>query len=225
MAPDETSVVSLARFNGRHLIVGNTFEDAGACQLYAPNYECIVAENQSRRTSGYSACGWLNYDEKTWGGLTADFSWHNQFLDNRNIEGNGWGGYRTSYDGYPGGGLLVYAHNTEPDYPFPVSCGHVIRRHIIENNSAIRIMGAVKGVLVEKCWLKNNPHGIVVEKSNPSLLKLSDVQAQHKDVPGVSFPVDVLLRKNTFENIDLPCSGSAAQAVNIVDLTDEAGNL
>ena len=53
--PGPDSLVAIGVFNGRHLIIGNTFTDTGsAVQLYPPNYECIVAENRSARTSNFN---------------------------------------------------------------------------------------------------------------------------------------------------------------------------
>ena len=50
--PDTSSVVSIGKFQGRHLFVGNEFRDGRfSVQLYAPCCDCIVAESQIWRTA------------------------------------------------------------------------------------------------------------------------------------------------------------------------------
>ena len=90
--PDATSVVKLGNYNGRHLFIRNEVSDAGyPVQFYPPNCECIAAGNTARRTASFVACGAIGYDREL-GSCRAEPSWFSQFLDNRILEGNGWGG-------------------------------------------------------------------------------------------------------------------------------------
>ena len=66
VAPDASSIVSVGSFNGRHLIIGNIAQDAGAVvQLYPPNFECIVAENESHHSSGLSSLSKLGVNDES----------------------------------------------------------------------------------------------------------------------------------------------------------------
>jgi hypothetical protein len=110
VAPDADSVVSLGGFNGRHLFIGNTTEDAGpALQLYPPNCECVVAEHRAIRCASFNSCSKLGRNTGN-RFQRVEPSWYNQFLDNHVLVGNGWGGGETEIDRWLGGEgcLLVW---------------------------------------------------------------------------------------------------------------------
>jgi hypothetical protein len=101
--PDADSVVSLGGFNGRHLFIGNTTEDAGpALQLYPPNCECIVAGHRAIRCASFNSCSKLGRNTGS-RFHRVEPSWYNQFLDNHVLVGNGWGGGETEIDRWLGG--------------------------------------------------------------------------------------------------------------------------
>ena len=68
-----SSIVSVMPVKARLLLVGNTFVDAAAVQLYGACYDCIVASNQFTR-SGVASRG--NYDQEPQPNVRV------QFLDN-----------------------------------------------------------------------------------------------------------------------------------------------
>ena len=106
--PDATSLVTIAAFNGRHLILDNEFEDTGSMtQLYPSNCGWIVAGNKGLRVASVHVMG----DAGTWRGENADYtkfdkaelSWYNQFFDNKILGPNGWGGGQGRPDRWLGG--------------------------------------------------------------------------------------------------------------------------
>jgi hypothetical protein len=100
---DDTSVVTLGAFNGRHLIVGNVFEETGpSVQLYPPNCECLVAENRSRRCAGLNGYGRLGLNKNS-RFKRVEPSWRHLYLDNVVEIGNGWGGGESETDRWLGG--------------------------------------------------------------------------------------------------------------------------
>ncbi len=52
MAIDKDSVVSIVPMQENYLVVGNTFEDAGAAQVFGTGYKHVFADNKSRRSDG-----------------------------------------------------------------------------------------------------------------------------------------------------------------------------
>lgn len=101
--PDDSSVISVGVFNGRHLIIGNTLEETGtAAQLYPPNIECIVAENRIVHASNINSVSKLGRNTRS-RFARVEPSWYNQFLDNHIEFGNGWGGGETEIDRWIGG--------------------------------------------------------------------------------------------------------------------------
>ncbi len=114
--PDETSIVSVGKFNGRHLIIGNKMSDTGtAVQLYPPNFECIVAENKTYRASNINCVSCLRKDRVN-GSIRIEPSWYNQFLDNEIVEGNCWGGGGTEVDRWLGGETCLNIWAEQFDY-------------------------------------------------------------------------------------------------------------
>lgn len=114
--PDETSIVSVGKFNGRHLIIGNKMCDTGtAVQLYPPNFECIVAENKTYRASNINSLSCLKKDRVN-GSVKVEPSWYNQFIDNEIVEGNCWGGGCTEVDRWLGGETCLNIWAQQFDY-------------------------------------------------------------------------------------------------------------
>ncbi|MEI6070465.1 MAG: glycosyl hydrolase family 28-related protein [Verrucomicrobiae bacterium] len=247
--PDESSVVSIGGFNGRHLIIGNEAEDAGTLvQLYPPNCECIVAENRGIHSGGISSLSKLGLNENS-RFQRVEPSWFNQFLDNHTVWGNAWGGGETEIDRWLGGegylniwgwqvafwvkegadqdrsltqedvAKLLHA-SPESVSCIPLSRGQIVRRHLIDNNSSIRIRGAVVDVLVEKCVIKDSHRGIRVD-SQPQKKHTEDLDMLYFEpdpeptAPGQAQPFlspkGVLLRKNEMLRVGVPYSGTAIE--------------
>jgi len=193
LPPDETSLISIGGFNGRHLFINNTAIDAGTLiQLYPPNCECIIAGNRSIRASNINSLGKLG-KLKDSSFVRMENSWYNQFLDNHIVTGNTWGGGSTQIDRWIGGectlniwGWQVFYYTTPigedqdifltPEVlktvtgekqlrtkSIPISMFQIIRRHRVDNNSSIRIHGTVANVLIEGCDLNLSRKGIRID--------------------------------------------------------------
>jgi hypothetical protein len=252
--PDATSHVSVGTFNGRHLIIGNTAEDTGTVtQLYPPNCECIVAENRGLHASGMSSLSKLGINDKE-RFYRVEVSWFNQFLDNHVVWGNGWGGGETEVDRWIGGegylniwGWQVSFFNDAEGHDqdrlltpealaqllgepvetvknIPLSRGQIIRRHKIDNNSSIRIRGAVVDVLVEKSIIRHAQNGIRVDNEpkrehRPHIDMLYFEPEQPPPPPGQKPPFlsphGILLRKNEMKGVKIPYSGTALEQTQI----------
>lgn len=248
--PDENSLVAIGAFNGRHLIIGNTMTDTGtAVQLYPPNYECIVAENRSARTSNFNCLSKLR-TESHHDFVRFEPSWYNQFLDNEVLEGNGWGGGCTEVDRWlggetclqvwgwqvngfkaEGGGLLsqfltptevqtILAENTPRALSIPLAIFNVIRRHKIQNNSSIRIRGRVSEVVIEKCEIRKSARGIRIDSEIRFEIpkdagQLFDFEPADGEVLEFLSPDNILIRKNSFQDVRCEISGNAAKRASV----------
>ena len=85
VAPDATSVLSIGKFNRRHLFIDNEFADAGTgVQLYPPNFENIVAGSTIHRTLSTNGGGTIGAPGA---GSRVEPSFFNQFLNNTIFEG------------------------------------------------------------------------------------------------------------------------------------------
>ena len=253
LPPDATSLITIGGFNGRHLFIGNKCTDTGtAIQLYPSNCECIIAEYQCVRTSNINSLGKIKRDKET-GVTAWQPSWYNQFLDNHIIVGNGWGGGSTQIDRWIGGEstLNIWGWNVDyfcdesgadqdsfltpeslmevigEDSPrtrcIPSSRFQIVRRHRIDNNSSIRIHGAVADVLIEGCDVKLSRKGIRIDmemdyRQPEDLGQCFDFDpepdAEHKPIPFLS-PEAVLVRKNCFHEVQIPYSGTAQEGARI----------
>ena len=95
-----------------------------------------------------------------------------------------------------------------------------MRRHLIDNNSSIRIRGAVVDVLVEKCVIKDAQRGIRVD-NEPKKQHTENMDMLHFEpepetlAPGQAQPFlspnGVLLRKNEMHGVGIPYSGTALE--------------
>jgi hypothetical protein len=248
--PDASSVISIGGFSGRHLFIGNTAQDSGsAIQLYPPNFECIVAENKSIRASNINSLSILDFTKGV-DFVRVEPSWYNQFLDNHVVVGNGWGGGDAEIDAWLGGkstlnirALQRYCFDTgnreymcpwvlrkilgessSRDKSIALSLCQIVRRHKADNNSSIRIQGAVSDVLVEGAHIARSDKGIQVDhivdyKRPEGSSQLVDFHPEPgKDAAVVSFlcPDAVIIRNSTFDDVDTPYSGTALEQCVIV---------
>ena len=194
LLPDETSLVTISGFNGRHLFINNTATDTGTLiQLYPPNCECILSGNRSVRASNINSLGKLGKIRDS-AFVRVEPSWYNQFLDNHVVTGNTWGGGSTQIDRWIGGECTLNVWGWEVFYyvgphgedqeefltpemlkaitgetklragSIPISRFQIVRRHRVDNNSSIRIHGCVADVLIEACDLKLSHKGIRIDQ-------------------------------------------------------------
>ncbi|MEI6070592.1 MAG: glycosyl hydrolase family 28-related protein [Verrucomicrobiae bacterium] len=254
LPPDQTSLVSIGGFNGRHLFINNTAIDTGTLiQLYPPNCECILSGNRSIRASNINSLGKLG-KIKSSGFVRVENSWYNQFLDNHVITGNTWGGGSTQIDRWIGGectlniwGWEIYYYSVDgrdqdvfltPEVlkqvtgetqvrakSIPISRFQIVRRHKVDNNSSIRIHGAVADVLIEGCDLNLSRKGIRIDQEmdyvQPSHIgQLFDFDPEpsvtNRSIPFLS-PEAVLIRNNKFKDVKIPYSGTAMSDALLVE--------
>jgi hypothetical protein len=88
--------------------------------------------------------------------------------------------------------MLIYAVNPGAEYPVPISRCQIVRRHVAENNSLIRISGCVEGALVENCTLKKNHRGVEI---------MLERGKERDKAHFINSPVNALLRHNRFEGV------------------------
>jgi hypothetical protein len=146
--PDSTSVISIAPHRGRHLFIGNTYEDGGAFQLYGAALDTIVAENKGARMSGFFAWG-LN--PHGWGWQPC---FNCQFLDNEIIEGNAFG--------REGAFIGAFTSDTNDTFPGPLARTLIFRRNVLNNNSRMRLHATLDNVLIEHSRISHAEEGIVL---------------------------------------------------------------
>ena len=244
-------MVSVGVFSGRHLFIGNVHSDTGTCiQLYPPNCECIVAGNRAIRASNFNCLSKLGYSTQS-PYHRVDVSWRNQFLGNHVEVGNGWGGGEAEIDRWVGGAatLLVWgwqvsftvdAHGADQDKPLdppalaaitgeavlravsiPLTRATVIRRHRCDNNSSIRIRGAVVDTLIEGCAIHDHDRGIRIDAEVLRAHTEGFVQTavEALDLPAIPFltPQRTVLRANTFTRVERPLLGNALAGATVVD--------
>lgn len=156
IAPDETSVISIAPHRGRHLFIGNSYTDGGAFQLYGAALDTIVAGNKGTRMDGFIAWG-LN--PHNWGWQPC---FNCQFLDNEILEGNGYGGRSAMLGAFTG--------DNNEKFAGPLARGIIFRRNTLHSNARFRLHATIDDVLVERCTVKNNDQGMTVGKGPTNLL-------------------------------------------------------
>jgi hypothetical protein len=254
VAPDATSILSIGGFNGRHLIIGNTAQDTGAAvQLYPPNCECIVAENRAIHASNINIVGKLGINTGS-RFPRAEASWYNQILDNHVVHGNGWGGGETEIDRWLGGECMLNIwgwevqfycdeHGSDQDkylshadlaslpggagkeaVAVPISRAHVVRRHLIDNNSSIRVRGAATDVLIEHCRIADSARGVRIDDELPqehdpglNQLRTTKETVRRSGSDPYLTPKGVLVRGTQFTNVNLPLSGTALPDATVLD--------
>lgn len=93
-----------------------------------------------------------------------------------------------------------------------------MRRHLIDNNSSIRIRGAITDVVVEHCVIVDSCRGIRVdnELENDHTESMNMLHFEREPKPSAHgqpapylSPKGVLLRKNKMSNVKTPYSGTA----------------
>jgi hypothetical protein len=156
IAPDDSSVISIAQHRGRHLFIGNSFVDGGAFQLYGAALDTIVAGNRGTRMDGFIVWG-LN--PHGWGWQPC---YNCQFLDNEILEGNGYGG-RSAI-------LAAFTGDNNETFAGPLARGIIFRRNLLDGNARVRIHSTVDEVLVERCTVRHNELGITIGKGPTNLL-------------------------------------------------------
>lgn len=148
IVPDETSLVSIAPFRGRHIFLENSFEDGGAVQLYGAAYETIIEGNGGARMDGFLVEG---LSPHAWG---VQPSLYCQVIGNVISEGNGYGPRSANFG--------VSGHSTVPGFEGPMVRGAIFRRNECWNNASLRIEGVTQDVVVEHNRVCDNAAGIVV---------------------------------------------------------------
>ncbi|MEN6343652.1 MAG: glycosyl hydrolase family 28-related protein [Armatimonadia bacterium] len=161
IAPDDTSLISIVPHRGRHLFIGNSFEDGGPFQLYGSAVDTIVAGNRGTRMDGFITWG-LNPHQ--WGWQPA---WYCQFLDNEIVEGNGYGP-RSAFMGSITG-------NNDATYPGPLSRCALFRRNVLQSNARLRLSGTTRDALIEHCTVRHADQGIEIQPSTGGVLLRGNV--------------------------------------------------
>ena len=250
VVPDADSVISVGVFSGRHLFIGNVHTDTGTCiQLYPPNCECIVAGNRAIRASNFNCLSKLGYSTQS-PYHRVEVSWRNQFIANHVEVGNGWGGGEAEIDRWIGGAatMLVWgwqvtftvdAHGCDQDRPLdaqalaaiagetalrettvPLTRATVIRRHRCDNNSSIRIRGAVVDTLIEGCSISDHDRGIRIDAELLREHSEGFVQTacEPMDLPAIPFlsPQRTVLRANRFSRVERPLLGNAIAGALVI---------
>lgn len=161
VAPDQTSVVTIAPIQQNYLFIDNTFTDAGvALQYYGTSVNHIAAGNKSTRTAGFLNIGtWYHHYQP---------SWYCQFLDNEILEGN-------VYRGGPNNATLsgeavigTFAWQRPPSTA-PLALASVLRRNHLHSNAHLEINGGdnpaapgVRDVVVENNVVENADVGLLM---------------------------------------------------------------
>jgi len=99
----------------------------------------------------------------------------------------------------------------------------VVRRHVIRNNSSIHVRGVVADVVIEHCQIAHSRRGVridmEVQKDRPyDLGQVYDFcpepSVEHPALPFLR-PTGVLARRNHFEDVLIPYSGTALDQAKI----------
>jgi hypothetical protein len=146
VAPDSTSVATVASFNGRTLIVDNQFEDGNWVNAgYGMSIDVICAGNHLARCADL-----MNYGLH--GETFAQPSWHVQYFDNVVAEGQ-------TQVGSSGGG-----HKSQI-YSGPVTRWAIHRRQTLtaDNGGGITLSGNVRDAIIEGCTVKHPASVIKVD--------------------------------------------------------------
>ncbi len=227
--PDTTSVVKLGNYNGRHLFIRNNVSDAGyPVQFYPPNCECIAAGNTARRTASFVACGAIGYD-RVGGNCRTEPSWFSQFLDNRILEGNGWGGGEEfRYDLNPAcgeatlhlsGEHLSYELDHNQDEIGRPLADHELARLLGRGLTEVPTLAISRWHVIRRHRADNNSsirirgsiRDVVIEDC-----AITDndrgIRIDAQDGTDGAMPQRIWLRRNRCEGVDQPLVGGAAHA-------------
>lgn len=146
---DDTSVVSIVPDQENFLIIGNSFEDTGAAQIFGTGYKHVFADNRALRSYGYVATS-LNY-------LHPQPNFYIQFLGNeaKSAALLGSSGINVTGRQYDGNDTLL-------------TFGIVIRGNRLRSGTSIVVNGrsaaspAVRNVLVEQNEIDHADVGISI---------------------------------------------------------------
>ncbi len=213
-------------------------------QLYPPNCECIVAKNQAVRASNINSLSRLGRNERSnfhrvepswynqfldnhivvgngWGGGGTEIDRWIGGETSLNIWG--WQLSFSEYTDYSQDSdrplteedlIAILGYNPNPGKSIPLSLFQIVRRHKIDNNSFIRIRGAVSDALVENCIIKDSFKGISIESAieweyTPATVGPLDFEPEPavQNIRPYLSPKLVLLRNNHFHRVENPYSG------------------
>ncbi|MCY2928537.1 MAG: glycosyl hydrolase family 28-related protein [Planctomycetota bacterium] len=156
VAPDATSLVSVAALQENYLLIDNDISDSGiAIQTCGISINHVIAGNRCARSGGYHVMG-INY-----GGLQP--SWYCQMLDNEILEGNGLVGAMAGVPPKDSHVAVIGQEIRGLDVAM-ARCG-VIRGNHLHNNACVELIGTVQDALVEGNLIENANVGVNVEAS------------------------------------------------------------
>ena len=200
VAPGADSVVSVAKYNGELLYIENEFQDSGDVQVWGGAVNTVFKGTRFNRCGGFNQAGGFIF-----GGVIP--IWRLEQLDTHVIDGNSPGGPPFRLRDTQ---LSMNTYRHAEFYTGPCVMGAILRRALGENATSIQLVGAVRGALVEHCTLKNNDRGLVVS-SKASYYKDPGIEKERRS------PSEIVLRQNSFENIEAPISGDAAGGVLLAE--------
>lgn len=161
VAPDATSVLTIAPIQQNYLFIDNTFTDAGvALQYYGTSVNHVAAGNKSTRTGGFLNIGtWYHHYQPTW---------YCQFLGNEILEGNVYRGgpnnATLSGEAVIGTRGLQRAPNTAP-----LALASILRGNHLHSNAHLEVNGGndraapgVRDVIVENNRVENAQVGLAI---------------------------------------------------------------
>jgi hypothetical protein len=193
VAPDATSVFSIAKYHGELLYIDNDFTDTGDIQIWGGAVHTVFKGTKLTRTGGFNQAGGFIF-----GGVIP--IWYLEQFDTHVVEGNNAGS--PPFFQLRSTKLSMNTYRHAEFYTGPCVRGGVLRRVLAEDNTMIDISGAVQGALVEHSLLKNTEVGINVA-SHASYYKDPNLPKERRA------PADIVLRENHFENVSQPFTGDA----------------
>jgi hypothetical protein len=161
VAPDQTSVLTIAPIQQNYLFVDNTFTDTGvALQYYGTSINHVAAGNKSTRTGGFLNLGtWYHHYQPTW---------YCQFLGNEIQEGNV---YRSGPNNatLSGEAIIGTLGLQRPPNTAPLALASILRGNHLYSNAHLEVNGGndpaapgVRDVVVEKNVVENADVGLLM---------------------------------------------------------------
>lgn len=161
VAPDETSVLTIAPIQQNYLFIDNTFTDAGvALQYYGTSVNHVAAGNKSTRTGGFLNIGkWYRHYQP---------SWYCQFLDNEILEGNVYRGGPNNAT-LSGEAVIGTFGWQKPPNTAPLALASILRGNHLHSNAHLEVNGGndraapgVRDVIVENNRVENAEVGLAI---------------------------------------------------------------
>ena len=161
VAPDATSVLTIAPIQQNYLFIDNTFTDAGvALQYYGTSVNHVAAGNKSTRTGGFLNIGkWYRHYQP---------SWYCQFLDNEILEGNVYRGGPNNAT-RSGEAVIGTFGWQKPPNTAPLALASILRGNHLQSNAHLKVDGGndraapgVRDVIVENNVVENAEVGLAV---------------------------------------------------------------